>query len=236
MENFRFTYDSPSHWGLESEQKVQLPSAKDSKKKLLSQAVRVHHNLFPEIASKLESASKNLSLPHTPAAFITPEATANAFCIPWSNNSIEEFAVVMTSGLVNLLTSDELEFVIGHEIGHFFYRHFTYPKPLDEHGLGLRLATLNLQRAAEISADRVGVIATQSAEIGCSAMIKTACGLGTPHLRPHLPSILDQFRELTDEVGGDEDSAFDSHPMFTIRVRSMIRFSTSDIFIFSIAK
>ena len=61
-------------------------------------------------------------------------------------------------------------------------------------------------------------------------MIKSSCGLGPPHLKLNVPAILAQFRELTQEEGGHSDAVFDTHPMLAIRVRSMLRFSTTETF------
>ncbi|MDC0048739.1 M48 family metallopeptidase [Verrucomicrobia bacterium] len=229
-EKLKFTYDSPSHWGVTENSDVNLPGSYLTKKKLLSTAIKIHKNLFPEISSRLDSACKKIHLEELPIGFIVSDNDANAYCVPWTGKSGDEFAIVLTSGLIKLLDPNELEFVIGHEIGHFIFRHFTYRKAEDQDSLGMRLASLNLQRSAEISADRVGLMTTKSVETACSAMLKTASGLGSPHMQQHLPTILEQFRELSDQYGGNADSIFDSHPIFAIRIRSMLRFSTSGTF------
>lgn len=230
MEAIRFLFDTPSRWGIGGENPQQFLDSDSPKRRLLAHALRVDRDLFPDLAERVEVCARRTGLSDLPAAFIGNDPKVNAMCIPWSNRGREDFAILLTSGLVDLLTPAELQFVIGHEIGHFVYRHFTYPAVGEEVNLGERLATLNLQRAAEISADRMGLLAANSVEEACSAMIKTACGLGQPHLRLHVPSILAQFRELTNEVGGHAETAFDTHPLMAIRVRSLLRFSTTDAF------
>jgi len=230
MESIRFSYDAPGEWGIHPENCRQFVGSDSPKRRLLAHALRVDESLFPEIAKRVKFAAELVGLEKTPATFIANDPNSNAMCIPWSSEGKNDFAVVLTSGLVNLLTSSELQFVIGHEIGHFVYRHFTYPTIGEEASLGERLATLNLQRAAEISADRMGLLAAHSVEDGCSAMIKTACGLGEPHLRMHVPTVLAQFRDLTDNVGGHAEAAFDTHPLMAIRLRSLLRFSTTETF------
>lgn len=230
MESIRFAYDAPGQWGIQVDNARAFVGSDSPKRRLLAHALRVDASLFPELAKRVALAAKKVGLEDTPATFIANDPDANAMCIPWSSEGKDDFAVMLTSGLVHLLTPAELQFVIGHEIGHFIYRHFTYPAVGDEASLGERLATLNLQRAAEISADRMGLMATNSVEDGYSAMIKTACGLGEPHLRLHVPTVLAQFRELTDEVGGHAEAAFDTHPLMAIRVRSLLLFSSTDAF------
>lgn len=230
MEAIRFSYDTPRQWGIYLDRRPGFVESDSPKRRLLAHSLRVDKNLFPELAKRVEVAAGKVGLTEVPTTFISNDPSANAMCIPWSSKGKDEFAVMLTSGLVTLLTPSELQFVIGHEIGHFVYRHFTYQVVGEETNLGERLATLNLQRAAEISADRMGLMASRSVEDGCSAMIKTACGLGEPHLRLHVPTILAQFRELTSEVGGHAEAAFDTHPLMAIRVRSLLRFSTTNTF------
>ncbi|MDC0314326.1 M48 family metallopeptidase [bacterium] len=230
MEAIRFSYDTPRQWGIDLGSRPEFVGSDSPKRRLLAHALRVDRSLFPELAKRVEVAAGKVGLSETPTTFVANDPNANAMCIPWSSEGKDDFAIMLTSGLINLLKPKELQFVLGHEIGHFVYRHFTYPAVGEETNLGERLATLNLQRAAEISADRMGLMASSSVEDGCSAMIKTACGLGEPHLRLHVPTILAQFRELTNEVGGHAEAAFDTHPLMAIRVRSLLRFSTTDTF------
>jgi len=230
MEAIRFSYDTPHQWGIDLGSRPEFVGSDSPKRRLFAHALRVDSSLFPELAKRIEVAAEKVGLSETPTAFVANDPNANAMCIPWSTEGKDDFAVMLTSGLINLLKPGELQFVIGHEIGHFVYRHFTYPTVGEETNLGERLATLNLQRSAEISADRMGLMASRSVEEGCSAMIKTTCGLGEPHLRLHVPTILAQFRELTNEVGGHAEAAFDTHPLMAIRVRALLRFSTTNTF------
>jgi Peptidase family M48 len=224
MEAIRFSFDSTSAWGLQGSA-VQLDFASDQpRRELLARSLRVEQNLFPNVAQSLTKVCVRLGLPSYPEAFVANDGTANAYCLPWPSRGGCEFAVILSSGLITLLDPGELEFVIGHEIGHYLFEHFRYPKVGPDDGVGERLALMNLSRSAEISADRFGLVATGSVEAGCGAMIKTACGLSTPHLRLHIPSILAQFRELTQDGGGLESSAFDSHPLLAVRLRAMLRF------------
>ena len=49
--------------------------------------------------------------------YITGDATINAFCIP-SEKEGRSHILNINSGLVNIMSDDELRFVIGHEFGH----------------------------------------------------------------------------------------------------------------------
>ena len=64
--------------------------------------------------------------------------------------------IILTSRLIELLNEKELMFVIGHEVAHYIYQHSIYPNPNTEENEITKLNILNLSRAAEISADRIG--------------------------------------------------------------------------------
>jgi hypothetical protein len=113
--------------------------------------------------------------------------------------------------------------VIGHEVGHFICGHWRYPSEDEQGSMGDRLATLRLMRAAEISADRIGMLACRSLEYACAAMIKVAAGLGEPYLQPDIPSILLQYRELT-RSEGTESAIWTTHPIIPLRIRALLRF------------
>ena len=133
------------------------------------------------------------------------------------------YTVVISSGLIERLNTQEIMAVVGHEIGHFLFEHWRHPSDLEDSTKGQILAMRQLERAAEISADRVSMIAADSMNDACTAMIKVASGLGAPYLNPDIRGFLRQFRKLTDNRG-HYDSIWSSHPMIPLRVRAMLRF------------
>ena len=78
-----------------------------------------------------------------------------------------------------------------------------------------RLNLLELQRAAEISADRIGYLGCGSQATCCSAILKTATGLGAEHIQIAPSALLDQLREI-ESLGGANHAVGASHPMFPI--------------------
>ena len=91
--------------------------------------------------------------------------------------------IIITSKLIELLSEEELQFIIGHEVAHYFYQHSLYPNLESASETNLKLYILNLNRSAEISADRVGLIASGSLEKSLRANLKLASGLGEKHLK-----------------------------------------------------
>src|SRR5690606_19365445 len=94
------------------------------------------------------------------------------------------------SGMLQLLDDDELQFVLGHEIGHVMSGHVLYTTmmvillQLAERGFpvvgiaarAILVALLEWYRKAELSCDRAGILSVQDPEIGMRVMLKLAGG------------------------------------------------------------
>ena len=221
--NVRYSHDNPSYHGLTlNEGSVPLDSRK-IRVKLLSEGLKITTALFPNLAAALEGLGDSMRLKHQLDCFVVPDSNMQAYCVPHSSNEEDFFSVVLSSAIIEKLRPQEVRFVIGHEVGHYLCEHWRYPKGGDDDSLGDRLAVLSLSRSAEISADRIGMLACGSLEDACGAMIKTAAGLGEPHIHPDISSILSQFRELSQNEG-QTNAVWSTHPMIPHRIRALIRF------------
>jgi heat shock protein HtpX len=72
----------------------------------------------PELYQMLERLSQKAGIP-TPPLYVVPGTAANAFATGRDPNHA---AVAVTEGIVNLLSEEELEGVIGHELTHVLNR------------------------------------------------------------------------------------------------------------------
>jgi len=72
----------------------------------------------PGLHAMLERLSQRAGIP-TPALYVVPSPGANAFA---TGRDPQHAAVAVTEGIVNLLTDEELEGVIGHELTHVLNR------------------------------------------------------------------------------------------------------------------
>ena len=80
----------------------------------MSRAQEVSYDQAPQLHDMVEKLARNVSLPK-PRVYIMPGPTPNAFA---TGRNPEHAAVAVTEGLLELLERDELEGVIGHELGH----------------------------------------------------------------------------------------------------------------------
>ena len=105
---------------------------------------------------------------------------------------VERPLIVLYAGAVDLLTPEELLFVMAHEVGHIKSAHVLYYQiaefiPVigeivgaatfglgEFFGAGLQLALLRWKRMSEYTADRAGLLACKDAEVALRTMMKLA--------------------------------------------------------------
>jgi len=153
----------------------------------LASSVRASQEQFPGLYQLLLDGAAVLDLPEVPELFISQDPIPNAMAL----GSDKPF-IVVTTGLVDLLDTEEMRFVIGHELGHVLSGHAVYRTMLltiTEFAtrlawfaiayIGLRAFALALEewfRKSELSCDRAGVLAGQDPTAARRALMKIAGG------------------------------------------------------------
>lgn len=79
-----------------------------------SGAREVKHDDAPQLYNIIEEMRIAAALPSTPKVYIIESRAPNAFAVGTPNNA----AVAVTTGLLSVLSRDELQGVVAHEIGH----------------------------------------------------------------------------------------------------------------------
>ena len=224
FDKYKFASDNPDEFGIDIK-KFEKPKVLDEShlSNLLSHSIRVTKDILPNVTKSIDTVFKKLQIENQFNFFVTSDTyQANAACSLMSVSSKPE--IILTSKLIDLLEDKELEFVIGHEVAHYIYQHALYPNHQNEENRNLKLNILNLSRAAEISADRIGFLACGSLEASLRANLKLASGLGNKHLNFKFSAYLDQLREL-ETLGKSESQLWSTHPSFLIRMQALIWFS-----------
>ena len=194
--------------------------------RLLSHAVRVNLQLTPHLAESFHRLRSQFGFDNDLEAYVHNEASVNAFIAKGTRRTL----VVLSSGAVNLLSAQELEFVIGHELGHAIYNHLDMAVDhLLADGQLSPSVSMNLrawQRAAEISADRAGLICCRSLDVAANALFKTLSGLSLPGDSVDPEDFAAEWERLADEViaEGERDQWQLSHPFPTLRMKAMLVF------------
>ena len=187
--------------------------------------LRASAEITPRIHAVLARVSRRLSAENEFACHILPHSELNAYAVPWGPDTNP--MLVIQSRMLEFLDDSEMEFVIGHEIGHLALQHTQSSNaPPDS-----EFAILKQQwrsRAAEISADRVGLLGCQSLNAAGRVMVKLASGLPTVHLQFNFEKFLAES-----ENSNHHDEAVHlqrSHPTLPVRLNALIEFARSRVY------
>lgn len=151
----------------------------------LAQRVRLGPKQLPEIYEYLKLPLEVFDIPE-PEFYLEQSPIPNAY----TYGTNEQQFIVIHSGLVDLCEKDELQAVIGHEVGHIVCGHvlyFTMAEFLMKFGtqfLGpLRALTMPIQlgllywhRRSELSSDRAGAVVMKGPDSVVDTMIRLAGG------------------------------------------------------------
>jgi Zn-dependent protease with chaperone function len=146
--------------------------------------IRVTKKTFKKIYDMTELAALVLDMP-IPDVFINQSPSVNAFVFGSDSPMIQIY-----SGLIELMSEDELLAVIAHEMGHIKCAHVLYKTVADlvregKNFLGpfqivfdvaLALTLLEWDRKSEFSADRAALLVTQDAKTVITMLMKLAGG------------------------------------------------------------
>lgn len=190
---------------------------------IANSGLKVSESLTPDLYKRIENVCKKFNLDVKKVeAYVVSDPNINAWCYRTGKNSC---LVVFHSEIINLLDFDEIEFIIGHELGHFLLDHHFNIEPDEKNRSGKEFA---LQRAQEISADRIGLWACGDLDIAMQAIIKMISGLNDSFLRFDIGAFLNQIKN---EKMTYTHLSKSTHPSFVLRAKALLRFSMSKPFL-----
>lgn len=143
--------------------------------------------------------------------------------------------IEINSALFNLMTEDELKFVIGHEIGHLINHdmlvtsliNFAYPDE-DTIPVFIDVRRKILNHVAEFAADRYGYLANHNLEACISALYKLASGIDLQKLEVSIPALIENNEQHLRFFLEEDGEMFGNHPVNPLRVQAL--------YVYSIAK
>lgn len=204
----------------------------------LGSSVRLGDDQLPQVWRCHTRAYATLDLEPVPDLYLTQFPIANALTIGAGRP-----IVVVQSGLVSLLDSDQLAVVFAHEAGHVLSDHVLYrtalivllrlsslpgiPLPL----FPLRAALMEWLRAAELSCDRASALVTRDPLAVCRTLMTIAAGAEAEHL--DLDAFMRQGTEYRERGSGLERLSrllLDlnlSHPMPVRRIHELMEWVRS---------
>ncbi len=210
----------------------------------ISASVLVGEKQLPHLHQLLIEACATLDL-EVPQMYVQQHPQPNAYTFAMRGK--QPFLVLHTS-LIDLLTPEEIQAVIAHELGHLKCEHGVYitlanmfvlaAGLLPDWGTAiaqqLREQMLEWIRCAEFSCDRAALLATQNPKTVASVLMKLAGG--SPTLAPllNVEAFLEQARAYDLASSSDlgqmlrtMQTASLSHPVPVLRAREIDRWATS---------
>lgn len=210
----------------------------------IASSVLIGEKQLPELYELFLNACNVLDL-EPPQLYIRQNPVPNAYTFAMRGK--QPFIVLHTS-LIELLTPEEVQAVIGHELGHLKCEHGVYltlanlivlaAGQISSWGAiiaqGLQNQILEWVRCAEFTCDRAALLATQDPKVVISVLMKLAGG--SPTLAPKLDvnAFLDQARAYDDvsntelgEMLREAQTGQLTHPVPVLRALEIDKWASS---------
>lgn len=214
-------------------------------------SIKISARQYPSLYKQYVRMAETLDVRKLPELYICTDTQINAYAM-----GMENYSIVICSGLIDMLSEDELLALIGHELGHVKCEHILYnsaantirnldaaiieqaiPIGLGQSAsLGMQLALLDWSRKAKMSCDRAALLATQNLEGITGALSKLAGyakSLNEALNLAEIKSQADQYQEIGEESLLEkmlELAVFvqEKHPFPTVRLKEIANWGLSE--------
>lgn len=234
LKGLRFSYEASLFSKLRSSLGEELTSKGDSvvreqfharKRHLLGDAVRITEDLLPDVNQQYQKCLQLLGGNLVGDLYVVQSPEYNANILAYG----QRFDLLVHSSLLRDFDRDELNFVIGHELGHVIFEHSNFSvhevfQKREGQVDPMTAATMMAwSRAAEVSADRIGMLCCGSLGKAVTALFKTSSGLSGISEDAMLRSFRAQYDELTAHMDdrGQGHEWVRTHPMIPIRFKAI---------------
>ncbi len=200
---------------------------------LLADAQQVTAQSAPELIPIVQQNSARLQVEPV-NIFIVRSNQLNAYTFGMDSPK----AIVLYSSLFKIMDRDEIQFILGHEMGHVKLGH-TWLNTLVggmagiPSGLGaaaiMELAFRWWNRACEYSADRAGVLACGKPSKAISALVKLEAGTAAI-TRSGMQAAIQHIETEDNDIVNNLEELLANHPMIAKRVEEVRRFSNTQAY------
>ena len=196
-------------------------------------SLKVAKELLPDMYELCTSVKECLGFTEPVDFYITGDSTVNAFSVAAEKEG-QPHIVNINSGLIALMTKEELEFVVGHELGHLINKDtalsrlisFVFPEGSAPPITLLYKIRLHSQ-LAELVADRFGYMATNNLNACVTAFFKMASGLDLQKMNVSIDVLLKDNMKHLEYFLKDKGLSHATHPVNPIRVQALNLFANS---------
>lgn len=213
----------------------------------IAASILVGENQLPHLHQLLLEACGILDL-EPPQLYIHQHPVPNAYTFAMRGK--QPFIVLHTS-LIEILTPEEIQAVIAHELGHLKCEHGVYLTPINVLVLAagliptwgrviadsIQAQMLEWLRCAEFTCDRAALLATQNPRVVMSVLMKLAGGSPTLAPQLNLDAFIAQARAyeaVSDNELGEllksAQTAGLTHPVPVLRAREIDQWASSQTY------
>lgn len=189
----------------------------------LGNSIQITEHQFPEIYNLALDCAKTLSIKKIPKLFVSQDPTLNAFTMGFKS----PYTIVLNSALIEKLNKEEIQVVIGHEMGHVKLKHTMILSVISPVGKSIAFVDLIFgfwQRKTEYTADRCALICAQNKDVVIKTLIKIAGGAGVGE-NANLDKIMLQLQDARSTKLDKLGEVLGSHPYFVKRIWEIIKFN-----------
>lgn len=196
-------------------------------------SLKVQEELLPDFYRLCHEVKAKLQFDEKVDFYVTGDSSVNAFSVA-AEDEDEPHIVNVNSALFDLMTEDELRFVVGHELGHLINKdsalmrliRFVFP-PQAETPISLQYKIRLHEQLAELVADRYGYIATENLDVCVTAFFKMASGLDLAKMNVSIEALIADNNRRLDYFLKDKGVSRASHPVNPIRVQALNLFANA---------
>lgn len=197
-------------------------------------SLKVEKDLLCDFYNLCHDVKKKLKFEDKVDFYITGDSSVNAFSVAAETEG-EPHIVNINSALFNLMTTDEMRFVIGHELGHLINKDtklkrlilFVFP-PESNVPVMLQHKIRLHDQLAELVADRYGYLATENLDACVTAFFKLASGLDLAKMNVSIDALIADNNRRLDYFLNDKGISRAAHPVNPIRIQALNLFAKAN--------
>ncbi len=205
------------------------------RERLMKEGIRLSEQLSPRIFRIFDDLCRALEIDAQAEVFCLPSQDINAFAILDVRKAKTYSLVGLTAAALERLDDAELKSILGHELGHILFGNNRLSALISGDANNPSLTVLpalgeslflRWRKKAEISADRVSLLASRDFRATATSLLKATFGLSEKNLNLDIQALLSQVDEIRGRPELMEET-FSSHPLLPIRLKAVELFSRS---------
>ena len=221
---------------LEASEENQRQRDRGIREKLIKEGIRLSERLSPRIYRVFDDLCQALEIKTRAEVFCLPLQEINAFAVVDVREAGTYSFIGVTAAALERLDDGELRSILGHELGHILFGNNRLDALISTDQVNPSITVLpalgeslflRWRKKAEISADRVSLLASRDLRSTATSLLKATFGLSEKNLNLDIEALLSQV----DEIKGHPElmaETFAAHPLLPIRLKALELFSRSE--------